>query len=179
MEFGAADGNTSSNTYLLEKEHKWKGILAEPSHLWPKILKKERKCALDFRCVWTTSGEQVEFNQVPDHDLSTISQFSECDMHAEARKKGIKYKVETVSLNDLLKQHSAPKSIDYISVDTEGSELDILKAFNFDAYKVKIFTIEHNYAPAREQIYALMTSKGYIRKFEMCSAFDDWYIKKP
>lgn len=52
-------------------------------------------------------------------------------MHSNLRKKGKNYHVETVSLLDLLNEHNAPYEIDYLSIDTEGSEFDILKAFDF------------------------------------------------
>lgn len=178
VEFGAQDGVELSNTYLLEKGYEWNGILAEPSRLWPEVLKKNRHCALDFRCVWTMSNTQIEFLQAPEDGLSTISKFADIDAHAPERKDGIKYLVEAVSLNDLLKQHNAPTTIDYISVDTEGSEYDILSAFDFNAFDVRIFSIEHNYTDTREKILSLMTSKGYVRKFDLLSGPDDWYVKK-
>ena len=47
-------------------------------------------------------------------------------------------------LNTLLEQYNAPRTIDYISLDTEGSELRILKVFDFNKWDVKIWSIEHN-----------------------------------
>jgi hypothetical protein len=54
------------------------------------------------------------------------------------RKNFVTKKYKTVSLNDLLMEHKAPKEIDYVSIDTEGSESKILKSFNFDNFKVQI-----------------------------------------
>ena len=53
-------------------------------------------------------------------------------MHSDSRKKGNEYHVETVNLKDLLDDYSAPRCIDYLSIDTEGSEYEILKNFNFN-----------------------------------------------
>ena len=87
--------------------------------------------------------------------------------------------VETVSLNDLLKGHNAPKKIGYLSLDTEGSELAILKGFDFANYSIEIITVEHNYIPeVRSGIYELLTRNGFTRKHETVSAVDDWYVRK-
>ncbi|MEM1163471.1 MAG: FkbM family methyltransferase, partial [Pseudomonadota bacterium] len=68
--------------------------------------------------------------------------------------------------------------IDYMSVDTEGSELEILQAFDFKRRYVKLFTIEHNFTPLREQIHSLMTANDYVRRFPEYTRFDDWYIHR-
>jgi hypothetical protein len=84
-----------------------------------------------------------------------------------------------VSLNDLLIRHGAPTAIDYMSVDTEGSEFIILNAFDFQRYQIKVLTVEHNYCdPDRQQIFDLLTSNNYIRILEPFSKFDDWYVQK-
>ena len=67
--------------------------------------------------------------------------------------------------------------MDYLSIDTEGSEFEILAKFDFDKYEFEIITCEHNYTDAREKLHRLLTSKGYVRKFEDISLFDDWYTK--
>jgi FkbM family methyltransferase len=177
VEFGAGDGIDASNTYLLETRYEWTGIVAEPAKTRHDALRRNRNCAMDFRCVWSRSGETVMFNEPRLPDLSTIDVFSNSDQWASRREGGTKYPVETISLNDLLSQNHAPSRIDYLSIDTEGSELDILTAFDFDKYDVKVITVEHNFTPAREKIQSLLLSKGYVRKFEALSQYDDWYVK--
>jgi FkbM family methyltransferase len=176
VEFGATNGVDFSNTYLLETEMGWRGILAEPAKVWQDALVANRKCCISFDCVWSKSHEELEFNEVGAADLSTIDVFSDGDEHATTRKEGKKYNVYTVSLLDLLNKHKAPKEIDYLSIDTEGSEFEILNAFDFDAYKFKVITCEHNYTPMREKLADLLTSKGYTRKYTEYSRFDDWYV---
>jgi FkbM family methyltransferase len=176
VEFGATNGVDLSNTYLLEKEMGWKGILAEPAKVWQDALVASRKCCISFDCIWSKSNEELEFNEVEAADLSTIDVFSNGDEHAKTRTEGKKYNVYTRSLLDLLNKYKAPKEIDYLSIDTEGSEFEILNAFDFDAYKFKVITCEHNYTPMREKLADLLTSKGYTRKYPEYSRFDDWYV---
>jgi FkbM family methyltransferase len=178
VEFGATNGIDYSNTYLLETEFSWTGILAEPARLWEKQLKANRpNASIETLCVWKDSNSSLIFNETDAPQLSTIDSFSDGDGHRNTRLAGKKYKVQTISLNDLLIKHRAPKYIDYLSIDTEGSEFEILKSFNFGEYFIKIITVEHNYTPQRELIFDLLTSHGYKRKYEKFSAYDDWYVK--
>lgn len=181
VEFGATNGIDFSNTYLMETKFDWKGILAEPAKLWHSSLNKNRSASIELDCVWKATGETLLFNEVNDGDvaeLSTINNFSNSDNHRETRKAlSNKYEVNTISLNDMLKKYNAPKNIDYLSIDTEGSEYEILKTFDFDKYKVKVITCEHNYTPTRNKIYSLLSANGYQRKFTEFSLWDDWYIR--
>ena len=177
VEVGAADGIFLSNTYVLERDFRWQGICVEPARIWKNSLQGNRFCNLDFRCVFSTTGK-TSFKEASSPELSTIFDLQNVDAHAAHRKNGICYEVETVSLLDLLKQHNAPKKIDYISIDTEGSELEILENFDFSEYSVSIFTIEHNFTGNRERIYNLMSNHGYRRVLERYSQFDDWYVKE-
>lgn len=178
MEFGATNGIDLSNTYLLEKHLGWTGILAEPAKRWHSALQANRTSHIDLRCVWETSGAQLPFIETEIGELSTLSAFSECDSHADSRKTGLKYNVETVSLNDLLEHYQSPTTIDYMSIDTEGSEFAILSAFDFQKYTVKILTLEHSYTEKRQDLRNLMESKGYINIFTEVSKWDDWYVHK-
>jgi 3-dehydroquinate dehydratase len=76
----------------------------------------------------------------------------------------------------MLKKFEAPKLIDYLSIDTEGSEYKILQAFDFDQYKFKVITCEHNFSKNREKIFNLLIENGYSRKFEHISKYEDWYV---
>jgi hypothetical protein len=82
-----------------------------------------------------------------------------------------------VSLNDLLHQHAAPARFEYLSIDTEGSEFDILQSLDFARFRPRIITVEHNYSPARNRILALLQGQGYRRVLTQCSQFDDWYLE--
>lgn len=177
VEFGATNGVTLSNSCLLEKSYGWNGILAEPAKCWHAELKANRNCIVETKCVWRKSGELLEFNEVAAQELSTINIFSGADGRTENRRYGNVYMVETISLNDLLDRHGAPKEIDYLSVDTEGSELNILSNFNFSKYEINLITVEHNYTKEREKLFMLLSSNGYKRVFEGFSSWDDWYVK--
>ncbi len=178
VEFGATDGISLSNTYLLEKEFNWTGILAEPSICWHDQLAMNRKSKIDKRCVWKKSGEKLSFIEVDNAVLSTLNGFGEDDVHSVRRKNNKSYIVESISLNDLLDYHKAPKIIDFLSIDTEGSELVILEGFDFSKYKFRTITVEHNFSKNRSEIYKLLTKAGYERVFEDLSSFDDWYKLK-
>lgn len=177
VEFGATNGIDLSNTYLLETEYGWTGILAEPATLWHTKLVENRRARIDKRCVWKTSGSSLSFNETNSPELSTIQLFNSSDNHAREREAGKLYSVETVSLTDLLEEHKAPNDIDYLSIDTEGSELEILESFAFQKYKFRVITCEHNYTSNREKLHSLLSKNGYQRKFEQISQFDDWYVR--
>jgi hypothetical protein len=89
----------------------------------------------------------------------------------------IEYNVETISLNDLLLHHKAPRNIGYLSIDTEGGEFEILKCFDFSKYRIEIISIEHNNdLMKRDLIYTLLTQKGYERKYKDAFGPDDIYL---
>ena len=182
VEFGACDGTLFSNTFLLEKNFGWHGILGEPAITWHDKLIKNRSAKIEKFIIWKDSGKSLKFREVTGADdarsLSSILFFSNSDNHAKKRKTSFKtYEVNTISLIDMLDKHNAPNDIDYISIDTEGSEYEILSSFDFSRYNVKIFTIEHNYTKNREKIFSLLTKHGYTRKYPELSQFDDWYVK--
>ena len=174
IEFGATDGISLSNTFLLEKNFDWKGILVEPGRNWREKLSINRNCHKDFRCVTAKTGELVPFIESTSPELSTIKGFEGIDENLRGISR--KYDVESVSLEDLLDEFKAPKTIDYLSIDTEGSEFLILENFNFDKYKFKIITCEHNFTANREKILKLLTGNGYVRVWSEFTQFDDWYI---
>ena len=130
------------------------------------------------------SGQELQFKETDTQlGLSGLKDYfddGECHTRRRLNSAGREYTVITVSLNDLLDQHQAPPVIDYISVDTEGSELAILKGFDFSRRRVKLWTIEHNYFdPARQAILEIMTNNGYQRILTQRSTIDDWYIPAP
>lgn len=177
VEFGATNGMTGNNTLLLESEFGWKGILAEPAKGWHRDLLENRpNASIEMKCVWSKSGVLLEFSETENRDLSTLSAFTQIDHHRSNRESAKNYTVETISLHDLLKHHGAPKHIDYLSIDTEGSEFEILNSFDFSQYSFGVITCEHNFTEFRQPIHDLLISKGYVQVFPHMSKFDDWYV---
>ncbi len=176
-DFGATNGLFLSNSFMLETHMGWTGICAEPALSWHAELKQNRPSAtIETRCVWARTGERLTFSETRSKELSTLTQFENSDNHSRRRKSARTYMVETISLNDMLDIHGAPADFDYLSMDTEGSELDILKAFDLGRYRPKVMTIEHNYTVNRAVIHDLLVAQGYRRVLPEVSLFDDWYL---
>lgn len=175
VEFGALNGRDFSNSYILERLG-WSGVVAEPHPDFHKFVRRNRSCTVSTKCVYTETGINLTFNAVKGRPaLSSISGFGNADDKKELRENFVAYKVETVSLHDLLSESGAPPVIDFLSIDTEGSEFAILNSFDFKPYLIKSICVEHN-AHQRDAIYRLLTSKGYFRKWEQISGHDDWYV---
>jgi FkbM family methyltransferase len=177
VEFGACDGIYLSNTFLLETYHGWNGLLVEPSKFYNKVLKQKRNATIDTLCVSDKTGDKIEFVEVNDlQGLSGIAEYAFNDIHTQTRmRQGFTYPVETISLKDLLDKHNCPQTIDYISIDTEGSEYSILNAYDFSR-QFKLITVEHNNTYTKDLINDLLLSKGYIQILPEESKWDSWYV---
>ena len=176
IEIGASDGIELSNTYLLETKYKWNGICCEPipSRFEKLVVNRPNSICIN-EAVYNQSGLQVTFD-IAGGNADMLSGIAEhIDFHkstVDSNKSTIQ--VNTISLLDVLEKAKAPSFIDYMSLDTEGSELEILKAFNFEKYTFGLIDVEHNYVePRRSEIKTLLLSNGYIYKGE--NKWDDMY----
>ena len=180
VEFGSLDGIDTSNTYLLEKHHGWTGILAEPLPRFHEDLRRNRTCIIEPRCVFSHSGDVVQFGEVEDFPaVSTlISHKDQHSMWKEKRQTNKVHDVVTVSLDDMLDEHNAPAVIDYLSIDTEGSEYTILSAYSFKR-PFNTMTVEYANKEEREKLFNLLTAHKYIRAHANLSQWEDWYVYAP
>lgn len=176
VEFGATDGVNLSNTYLLEKSFGWKGILCEPAQSFHQQLEENRTSIIDKRCVYSRSDSLIEFHEVKNRELSGIKDFHGIGGWKDEREDFISYPVKTVSLQDLLKSNGCPKVINYMSIDTEGSEFEIIKDFPFHEWNIECLSIEHNYSQNDFAIEELLAEKGFKRVCKSASRWDGWYI---
>lgn len=176
VEFGATDGISGSNTHLLEKKFNWRGGLAEPARCWHASLKRSRSAEISHKLVWKKCGDTLRFRETVDAGFSTIETLVASDKHSARRDAANVYNVQTISLNQLLLDFKAPDLLDYMSIDTEGSELDILESFDFKRHRPLILTVEHNYRPDRSRLVELMTLQGYVRAPISVSKYDDWFV---
>jgi len=166
VDVGSGDGMLGSNTYLLERMG-WKGVCIDP---FPTNMQM-RTCQMFQLPVYSEGGKKVKFRQAGALGgiEDTLGKYKErASTHKEVE-------FVTATLDEVLKKAKAPKWIDYMNLDVEGAEYEVLRGFSLDKYNVGSLTIEHNYeTEKRESIRKLMESKGYVRvrSWEV----DDWYV---
>jgi len=151
VDIGCNDGVTINNTLVFEQLG-WEGFCVDAD---PRAFTKataSRVSPVAKEVVWSSSGEHLMFYQ---HDESLLSQVA--DQGDEA---------VTVSLNDLLDRFYAPEKIDYISLDVEGAEAEILSGFDDSKYDITCWTIEHNHNEERLSfIVPWLIERNYLLKF--------------
>lgn len=174
VEFGALDGISDSNTLALENVFNWTGILAEPNVNFARGLQTNRKCIVETVAVG--GGSQVSRSFINYGNLSTFAEYSDKDSHK--REDGTLTHVEVITLTELLEKNNAPKVIDFLSIDTEGSELEILTTFNFDKYHFNFICVEHNFTQNKFLVLDLLSNNGYKKVWPSYSEFDSFFVPK-
>jgi FkbM family methyltransferase len=164
VDIGASDPEYLSNTWLLEHRFGWSGIVAEPDpRNHSALIERRPHSRLCKDCVAATSGRKGEFLQAAESVISTMAAYEGYGHHAPYRENSKRLELVTISLNDLLDSFCAPPEIDYMSIDTEGSETEILSSFDFTKRRISHISVEHNELQER-QIDALLQSRGYRRE---------------
>lgn len=174
VEVGAYDGVALSNTLALERQLGWKGICVEPLTTRFVNLVTNRTAHCCDMAVYHSTGLDVSFDVEGDFGmLSGIN--THLDAHRATVNKNKKtITVKTISLNDLLEKYNAPEFIEYMSLDTEGSEYEILRTLDFKKWKFGLIDVEHNHIePRRSMINRLLCNNGYT--YMGANHFDDCY----
>ena len=180
VDIGASDGVTASNTYLLEKFYKWQGICIDPNPVTLKSMCGARDTIVSDLCVYKESGKILPFKYLGDQ-----SEFYGWNLRSGidglvSKHMPVKmndHKVFTITLTDLLELYNAPNKIDYISIDVEGSEIEVLTGLDFSKYDVKMFSIEYENEENRAKINSIMSSNNYNRVDFDQQCTEDRYIK--
>ena len=177
VDVGAYDGITMSNSYLLEKRLGWGGVCVEPDPLAFQTLKtiRDQSVTKMFCCAaFDDSGAELEFVQASKSRGLLSGLVKTIDKYQDVLTD-TKIKVPTMGLTKILDEAGAPSVMDYLSLDTEGSEFVILRALDMQKYKFRFVSVEHNFVyPKRALIRGLMERSGYVYIIE--NNWDDYYI---
>lgn len=167
LEIGCWDGKIISQTYWLEKEKGWSGLCVDP---FPRNF-EGRSCLLCSKAV-SADGEPRQFTKVSNDrrdggDVSYFSGFiSSIQTHWGLIEEFCNYEIlniETITFDQLFKEYDLPKHIEFLSIDTEGSELEIFKTIDFDKYSFDLIVFEHNENEAtRVEVGKILTDAGYL-----------------
>jgi FkbM family methyltransferase len=139
IDIGAGDGETNSGSYFFERYRQWRGLSVEPAKHYETVLRARRVNPVFAAVSNVTSSlsngsgrgaifyESLETPQYSGLKSALENNKDEQEWMARAAFKS--YKVDTITLYDLCCQYSAPEMIDYCSIDSEGSEYDILSTY--------------------------------------------------
>lgn len=176
LDFGAFDGVTASNTLALERDLGWRGIAVEANPTYYPSLCRSRSCITINAALWRNSRRVVEM--VNAHGLSCVADHINFDGHERERQDISKghFNIETISPNDLLRRFDAPDRIEYLSLDIEGCEAEVLKSIDLGYYQIALMSIEHSHVPERQTaIRRHLLPLGY----EVFERFhDDWFFHR-
>ena len=134
IDIGAHDGICFSNSYLFETELEWNGICIEPLPNIFKKLEKNRKCILENCAISDVEGA-LDFVSIEGLNESG-EMLSGFGREETAKFLGRTYeiiKVNTFRLDVILDKHNI-KYADFCSIDTEGTEINVIKSINWHTY---------------------------------------------
>lgn len=170
VDVGASNGIHINNTYCLEQFLNWNGICIEADTNIFNQLTNNRKCLKVNAAVSDKNGT--------------------CEFLLDSLSKQHNV-MECTTLDYILEKCKAPQEIDYISIDIEGMEYQVLSALNFNKWNIKSMTIEHNsYLEGefnKNRIFELLTKNGFTRVVNdvLCleshpsvhmKPYEDWYV---
>jgi FkbM family methyltransferase len=153
IELGAFDGIHWSNTKWLEDDYDWRGILIEPSFVGYESCLKHRQNNQIFNCAcvsfdYTDKSIMGDFNGHPMSSINSTRLSGSSEIEVSAR-----------TLQSIIDE-SNYENIDFLSLDVEGYEFDVLKGIDFNKQKINYMLIEV-YNKDKDNIFNYLKSKNY------------------
>ena len=162
VEAGAHDGVGDSQTLELGRAG-WSGLCVEPSSAFAGLA-RNRKCKVDNSVLGEKDGLRLTFRELLGNAVE-LSGLVDCfgDHWDRDGRPHADRLVETVSLTTLLERHGAPPVVELLCLDTEGSELAILRGHDFARFRFLLIQVEHNGVAKRMiELSELLIPKGYF-----------------
>jgi FkbM family methyltransferase len=142
LDIGAHHPSLLSNTYLFYLK-RCSGVCIEPDPFLFSTIQKERKRDICLNsCVGAESMDRVDFYIMSSRFLNTMSREDALRYQSYGNQKIEQVvQLKMISVNDICQRyfHAGPN---LVSLDVEGAEMAILKAFNFSLYRPEIMCIE-------------------------------------
>lgn len=170
VDVGAWDGECFSNTLFFEKERQWSGIHIEPLQEQYQALVKNRPNAINLNVAVSDVEGQADFLSIsgPTSMLSGLKANYD-PRHLERINKetsAIPSTISTVSvpvrrLDSIFREHNV-RRVHYLSIDTEGSEMNVVRSIDYDFTYIDVIGFENNYDDKTKPIIEFLEKKGYV-----------------
>lgn len=176
IDIGTGVGTERSNTYYFEKKY-WRCLCIEPNPKLYTHMRMYRRLAMNIACS-SYDKKEVSFYvyDINDGNQEAISSLIVDQRLVESHKEMInkidEIKVEVKKLDTVLSRINLEK-IDFLSIDTEGTELEVLRGFDINRWKPKLLVIENNFNENKVSEY--LESFGYI--FSQRVGVNDFFVK--
>jgi FkbM family methyltransferase len=172
VEIGANDGISQSNTKYLELFHGWRGVLIEPHPGNFKKLSQTRSgenCFENAACVsfdFPSTQMELTYSNLMTTPMEGYSDLEDRKGHAEAGRKWLRagdpvstFFAKARTLTSVLDDAGAPATIDFMSLDVEGGEIEVLEGVNHEKYRFTWMLVESR---SERQIVGFLSQRGYV-----------------
>lgn len=169
VDIGANHPKRYSNTYLLHKKG-WHGINVDPNPFTIQLFSHMRPHDINIACGVSNHPGELTYYMFSDPACNT---FSEEFARSWEGKQWInlveKRPIQTVPLRDILHAHVPPhQSIDLLTVDAEGLDIEVLESNDWDAYRPRVVMVEDvdfdAEEPTASKLYTFLHNKQYRLK---------------
>jgi len=170
MDVGAHDGLTINNTLYFERENHWTGTNIEPiKEVYDKLIINRPKC-ININCAVSSKDGTAEFILNKGYTEMISGLKKEFDpRHMNRLKNELHYfggssevvVVPTKRIETICNENNI-KYINYLSIDVEGAEFEVIKSINFEKVFIDVIGFENNYEDVSVPIIDYLSSKGYI-----------------
>lgn len=167
VEVGANDPHARSQTLHLERAG-WTGILIEPQ---PDLAEQLRTMRTGKVFAVACSSPEHAGRTMPLHVAGPLSSLDREHMAPGAAPERV-IEVPIRTLDSLLDEADAPKPLDFLSIDVEGHEIEVLRGFDIVRWRPRLILLEDHVADLAK--HRFMKSAGYrlIRRYEN----NGWYV---
>jgi len=170
VDVGAAHPTKLSNTYIMESELGWTGLLIEADEYFLSQLRQYRTSTVIEALVFNTNTI-LEYEYIYEPTEGFGNHIRNLGLNHGSAYKLIKTaRKSTTTLQQILDSNDMPEIIDYMSLDIEGVELQALKSINLEQYRFRTMTIENNQGTS--DIINYLTPYGYKLQHTFCSGYE-------
>lgn len=141
VEVGANDPRARSQTWHLEQQG-WTGVLIEPQPDLAATLRAERKSQV-FAVACSSPANAGQ--ELPLHVAGPLSSLDRRGMAPGATPEKV-IRVPVRTLDSILEEAGSPAGFDFLSIDVEGHELDVLQGFDLARWRPRLLMIEDHVA---------------------------------